>query len=336
MNTDTNQNTPNPGDKPQSKGGRERWKGKTAEEKSAIAKAAIAARWVPKAIHRGNFKDQFGFDAECYVLNDANKTAVISQSGMGRALGLAVGGTAFPRFLATKAISSLTAGAGLDVQLSQPLKFQWGTGGGEMPPATVHGFDVTLLIDLCRIITDNAEKLGSRNARVVANAHVILGASAKSGIRSLVYALAGYNPTAAEVIEAFKAYVQEEAKKYEKEFPPELYQEWHRLYNIPVLERGRSWHFKHLTINHIYYPLAKSNGKLLTLLKAAKASGGDARKKLFQFLNEVGARALRIQLGRVLEMAESSADKPAYEKKTLDRFGGQTEFVLMLPPLPQD
>jgi hypothetical protein len=39
------------------------------------------------------------------------------------------------------------------------------------------------------------------------------------------YTLAGYNPTADEVITAFKLYVQEEAKKYEPEFPNELYAE---------------------------------------------------------------------------------------------------------------
>ncbi len=54
-------------------------------------------------------------------------------------------------------------------------------------------------------------------------AQIIVSASAKNGIRQLVYALAGYNPTAEEVITAFKLYVQEEAKKYEPEFPNELY-----------------------------------------------------------------------------------------------------------------
>ena len=44
------------------------------------------------------------------------------------------------------------------------------------------------------------------------------------------------------------------------------------------------------------------------------------------FLNEIGARALRMQLGRVLEMAESSPDRLAYEKKIVDRFGGQPEL----------
>lgn len=128
--------------------------------------------------------------------------------------------------------------------------------------------------------------------------------------------------------------MQEEAKKYEPEFPNELYREWYRLYDIPVLSRGKPWHFKYLTVNHICHPLAESNGKLLELLRAVKAKGGDQKAKLFQFLNKIGARALRIQLGRVLEMAESSPDKAAYERKIVERFGGQKEFEFIIPPPP--
>jgi hypothetical protein len=81
----------------------------------------------------------------------------------------------------------------------------------------------------------------------------------------------------------------------------------------------------------VYYPLAKSSGRILELLRALKAKDGDRSKKLFQFLNEIGARALRIQLGRVLEMAESSSDKFVYENKIAERFGGQKELELIVP-----
>jgi hypothetical protein len=140
-------------------------------------------------------------------------------------------------------------------------------------------------------------------------------------------------PTAEEVITAFKLYVQEEARKYEPEFPPELYAEWYRLYDIPELARGKPWHFKYLTVNHIYYPLAQSSGKILALLKAHKARGGDRAKKLFQFLNEIGARALGRHLGRVLEMAESSTDRWEYEGKVAQRFGfeQQLELPMLMP-----
>jgi hypothetical protein len=101
-----------------------------------------------------------------------------------------------------------------------------------------------------------------------------------------------------------------------------------------VPPRGKPWHFKHLTVRHIYHPLAQSSGKIYALLKALKAKDGDRAKKLFQFLNAIGARALRIHLGRVLEMAEASPDKLSYERRIVQRFGGQQELDLVVPPAP--
>ena len=325
-------------DKPSSapigrKGGIARREKLTKEQLSAIARkgglAKSAKGKVPVAIRRGNFREDFGFDVECYVLDDASKTAVISQRGMGIALGLGEGGSRFPNFIKGKVISSYL-GHELLRKLEKPLIFQAPTSGTNTPqPAVpIHGYDVTNLIDVCKavIAAHGAGKLRSDQANFARQAQVIMSASAKAGIKGLVYALTGYDATREEIIQAFKAYVQEEAKKYEQEFPPELYEQWHRLYEIPVLERGRSWHFKHLTVRHIYFPLAKSNGKILELMRALKAGGGDRKKKLFQFLNELGARALRMQIGRVLEMTESSAVKAQYEARIIERFGGQQEL----------
>jgi hypothetical protein len=114
-----------------------------------------------------------------------------------------------------------------------------------------------------------------------------------------------------------------------------LYLQWYRLYDIPVPERGKPWQFKYLTVNHICYPPARRRGKILTLLRAHRAQAGDRAKELFQFLNGIGARALRMHLGRVLEMAESSPDKAAYEQKINERFGMEQQRDLPIPtPLP--
>ncbi len=308
------------------------------DRRAEIAKKAAEARWGKhtRAIHRGSFKEEFGIDVDCYVLDDAQKTAVMSQRGMAQALGLAPGsGGRLPSFIQSETIAPFV-GRELKEKLENPIIFQGIAAVASGPsPGTVHGYDATILIDVCKAVID-AESSGKlkqkRYAKVAKQAHIIIGASAKAGIKGLVYALAGYNPTAEEVISAFKLYVQEEAKKYEPEFPNELYMQWYRLYGIPVPERGKPWHFKYLTVNHIYHPLAQSSGKLLALLKAHKANGGDRAKKLFQFLNEIGARALRMHLGRVLEMAESSPDRYTYERKIAQRFGGQQELELIVTP----
>ncbi len=308
-----------------SKGGIARREALSKEQRQAIAKKAATTRWGAKATHKGSFEEYFGVDVDCYVLDDENRTPVISQRGMGQALGFAPSGSALKTLFATRAMVE-AGGSEILEKLENPIKFQWGTGGSNSPPpSVVYGFDATMLIDVCNTIIA-AEAHGLRRPKVARQARIILTASAKSGIQRLVYSLAGYNPTTEEVINAFKLYVLEEAKKYEPEFPNELYLQWHRLYQLDVPERGKPWQFKYLTVNHVYYPLAKSNGKLLVLLRALKAQGGQRQKKLFQFLNDIGARALRMQLGRILEMAESAKDRAAYEKRFNDRFGDQREL----------
>jgi hypothetical protein len=312
----------------QSKGGKARDKALTDEQKTEIARKGAAARWADRPIqvsHKGSFKDEFGIDVDCYVLNDATKTAVISQRGMGEAIGLSAGGSKLHRFLASKSIAQFV-GPELAQKVSNPLIFQRGSGGPEQPPSIVHGYDVTILIEICGVIIE-AEAAGKlNNANVLKQARIIQSAAAKLGIRDLVYALAGYSPTTQEVISAFKMFVREEARKYEKEFPPELYDQWQRLYQIQMPERGKPWQFMHLTINHIYHPLAKSNGRITQLLRALKSAGGNRQKKLFQFLSDIGTRALRFQLGRVTEMAESSPDFLTYEHRFSERFGEQQAF----------
>lgn len=324
-----------------SKGGEARADKLSADRRSEIARAAGEARWLKagkaptlKAIHSGNFLNDFGIDVDCYVLDDTAKTPVISQRGMAQALGLSKRGDRLPVFVSSKTMAGYI-GRELREKLTNPIIFQRQAAAVDNPISRkAHGYDATILADLWQAIIaarQDGKLKGSRYDKMVNHAQIVLGASVKAGIKGLVYALSGYSPSTEEVIEAFKVYVQEEAKKYESEFPPELYKQWHNLYEIPVLSRGKPWQFKHLTVRHVYYPLAQSNGKIFQLLKALKSKDGDRQKKLFQFLNDIGARALRIQLGRILEMAESSQNRTEYEKKVVQRFGGQQELELAIP-----
>ncbi len=313
------------------KGGEARAKNLSAERRSEIARAAVEARWakagkepMPRATHKGSFKEEFGTDVDCYVLDDERKTAVISQTGMGQALGLSSRGNAFPRFLASKAMTGFI-GAQLSQKITQPLRFQWGMGGALIP---VHGFDATLLIDVCKAIAaaESEGKLNRQQVHVAKQAHIILGASAKAGIQGLVYALAGYDATKEEVIAAFKFYVQEEARDYEKEFPPQLYEEWYRLYDLPKPERNRPWKFMHLTVDQVYKPLARSNGKILELTRIQRQSNNARWKRLHQFLSEIGVKALRTHLGQLLGIARISKTKDQYERFVQQLFGIQYEM----------
>ncbi len=309
-------------DKNKAKGGIARAAALSPEKKSAIAKKAAAARWGYQATHKGSFKEEFGIDVECYVIDDEQKTAVISQRGMGLALGLSEGGSRLPRFVSGKVISNYI-GPELKGKLENPLIFQSKVPGRNLK---VHGYDVTILIDLCKSIL-NAQQSGVKISESVSKqAQIVINASAKAGIQGLVYALSGYDRTKEEIITAFKTFVQDEAREYEKEFPNQLYEEWYRLYKLPRPERNKPWKFMHLTINQVYYPLAKSSGKILEMVKIQKSKGEDKKKRLFQFLSEVGVKALRQQVGTLLGIALVSKDQAQYEKHVNDIFGDQKEM----------
>jgi hypothetical protein len=317
------------------KGGEARASKLSAERRSEIARAAIQARWekagktpAPQATHKGNFKEDFGIDVDCYVLNDDAKTAVISQRGMGAALRLGEGGRSLPRFVAGKTVSEALGGELLE-KLNNPLIFKGPPVGGNMPPmGPIYGYDVTILIDVCKALVkaESEGKLLRSQNNIAKQAHVILGASAKAGIKGLVYALAGYDATKEEVIAAFKLYVQEEARDYEREFPEQLYEEWYRLYQIPRPEKNRPWKFKHLTVDQVYKPLAKSSGKILRLTQEQRENSKARWKKLHQFLSEIGVKALRNQLGQLLGIARISKSRNEYEGHFKMLFGDQLEM----------
>lgn len=304
-----------------------RAKALSPERRREIAQNAAVARWGLIATHKGNFMADFGIDVDCYVLNDEQKTAVISQRGMAAAIGLSERGSSFIRFTDSKLMAQY-GGAQLHDKIQKPIKFQWGTGGAQQPPTRINGYDVTILVDVCKAIlaAEAAMSLSPQQVHLAIQARIILNASAKAGIKGLVYALSGYDATREEVIYAFKGYVRDEAREYEKEFPNQLYAEWYRLYRLPKPERNKPWKFRHLTVNHVYTPLARSNGKILELTRAQKAKSVARWKKLHQFLSEIGVKALRTHLGQLLGIAQVSGSEEEYERYVNKIFGQQLDL----------
>jgi len=91
----------------------------------------------------------------------------------------------------------------------------------------------------------------------------------------------------------------------------------------PKPERNKPWKFKHLTVDQVYRPLAKSNGKILELTKAQRDNSSVRHKRLHQFLSEIGVKALRTQLGQLLGIARISKSKQQYESYFQRLFGEQ-------------
>lgn len=303
----------------------------TPERRSEIARHAANVKHsknkIPVAIRKGNFKEDFGFDVDCYVIDNDEKTALISGRGMAAALALGnAAGSRFSRFINYQYIQNHISDE-LREKLNNPIVFNRNI-NSSASEQIAYGYDVTILIDLCNVILA-AKNAGEKfSEKVAQQAQIIISASAKLGIQELVYKLAGFDSTKEQIISAFKRFVNEEAKKYEKIFPSELYIQWARIYELEIPNRGFPWEFKRLTIQHIYYPLAQSKGHLLELLRQSKEKNGKRHTKLHQFLNEVGTYALIGQLHRVLEIAEDSKTKVEYEERIERRFGHQLRLPL--------
>ena len=312
-------------------GGAKRAKALAPDRRAEIARDAANARWgkAVRASHKGNFLADFGVDVDCYVLDDATKTAVISQRGMGQAIGFSRRGSQLMVFVNSKTMEDYI-GRDLREKIENPIIFQPpGAAAANPVTARANGYDATILIDICKAIGNakaDGKLSGGRYDKMIEQAQIIINASAKNGIRQLVYALAGYNPTAEEVIAAFKLYVQEEAREYEKEFPDQLYAEWYRLYKLPKPQKNKPWKFKHLTVEHVYEPLAKSNGRVYQLTQALRTASNERWKRLHQFLSEIGVKALRTQLGQTLGIAQVSDTAEQYEANIQRVFGGQGDL----------
>src|ERR1700736_6657706 len=135
-------------------GGAKRAKALAPERRAEIARGAAQARWgkVVTASHKGNFLADFGIDVDCYVLDDSNKTAVISQRGMGQAIGFSRRGSRLTVFVNSKTMEDYI-GRDLREKLENPVVFQ-PPGAAAASPVTsrANGYDAAILIDICNAI----------------------------------------------------------------------------------------------------------------------------------------------------------------------------------------
>jgi hypothetical protein len=52
---------------------------------------------------------------------------------------------------------------------------------------------------------------------------------------------------------------------------------YYRLYKLPKAQKNKPWKFKHLTVEHVYEPLAKSNGKIFLPKRCVRPAMRDGK-----------------------------------------------------------
>lgn len=299
------------------RGGRARAEILTAEQRSAIAKRAAAARWaddMSEAVCGSPDQPLIigDIEIECYVLND--DTRVLTQAGFLEALGRhrkanvrrEGAGAPVPAILQGKSIAPFITDEVRE--RAKPITFRLPTGG------RARGYNAQLLPDICDIYLQARERgvLPRNQEHVAKQAEILVRGLARVGIIALVDEATGYQElrTRDALARILETYIDKELQAWVQTFPPDFYREMFRLRGLDYSPDSvkRPQYFGHLTNNVVYGRLAP--GVLDELKKVTPRNEKGLRKhKYFQRLTaNVGYPKLREHLGSVTTLMKLSSD----------------------------
>lgn len=300
------------------KGGVARAEVLSPTDRSEIAKKAAQARWSisgpPKAEHTGELKIG-DLLIPCAVLPDG--TRVLSQRGVGRALGRSFGGRSWPKagddgdggvpFYLNVGVLKTYISNDLLALLNQPALYRHGKGGG-----VARGLIATALPQVCNVWLKAREdgKLSDAQLPVAQRAELIMRGLAEVGIVALVDEATGYQDVRDRnaLQEILNVFLRKELAAWAKRFPDEFYQQifrlrgWARKSGNPT---SRPQIVAHYTKDVVYSRLAP--GIVDELERRNPIEKGHRRGKHHQWLTEdVGHPALAQHLYAVITLMRVS------------------------------
>lgn len=312
-----------------SKGGIARAKSLSPEERTDIAKRAAAARWglpedrglLPEANSQGVLPIG-DIKVDCYVLKDGRR--LIHKRAMARALGLkSEGGNALMKTLGGKTLSPLMPASVRD-KIDNPIVFTPLSGD----PA--HGYEATVLIDLCDALIDAEPELLPSQKFLARQAEIIIRAAAKVGIVALIDEATGFiaDKRREEYREIWQECIRDEARKWEaREFPDDLFDIFYKTYGLKRTNPDTTQHpkfFAKLIRKYIYEPLLNSNGAILEILDEKNPvvyANGGRRYKMWQFLtDEIGLPAIRAQIWQFVGIGKGAKNKHQLTSRFYESF----------------
>jgi len=317
-----------------SKGGRARAKALTPEQRQAIARVAVEARWrragklteLPLATHGSADRPlRIGeLEIPCYVLSDGRR--VLVQRGMLSSLDMKQGtagrggGDRLAKFVATKSISPFVSNELADM-IRNPIRFQPPTGG------VAYGYEATFLADLCDSVlaARKAGKLHYQQEHIAEQCEILVRSFARVGIIALVDEATGYQEDRARnaLAKILEAFIAKGLRKWVSTFPVDYYKELFRLRgwkfpDLPSDQRKRPILVGKITNDVVYDRLAPFVRQELNRI-TPRDEKGRLKHKLFQRLTEdVGHPKLREHLASVTSLMKA-ADTWEHFKRMLDR-----------------
>lgn len=195
------------------------------------------------------------------------------------------GGNAFLRTMSRQGIRSVLDPKTLE-KIENPIVFKLPRGD------SAHGYEAAVLIEVCDALIQarNENKLGPKQGFLAKQAEIIVRSAAKVGIIALVDEATGFTDKLKdEYKRLFDAFIQDEVRQWEKEFPDKFFDMIYRVYGLKRQKPDSTRHpkfFAGFIRKYVYFPLANSCGAVLEGLEEKNpvvyAKGG-RRYKLFTF-----------------------------------------------------
>jgi hypothetical protein len=328
------------------KGGHARAEALSPEEKKEIAQKAAKARWDDsiEIAKRAGTIEIGDISIPCAVL--ADNTRVLSERAITKAFGGKRGGSHWrrlkenpdgaylPIFLSAKNIKPYINNE-LSESLGRRRLYRTKKGG-----AAAYGIEASLLPKICNVylnMRDVENALTVSQVPFSVQADIIMRGLAEVGIVALVDEATGYieEKRKQEYRELFQAFIREQVREYEKEFPRQFTDNLYRFYELEPSSHGKHpQFFGKLTRKYIYEPLANSKGAILEMLDEKNpvvSERGGRKYKMFQFLEDtIGLPSFRAHLWQVVGIMNSSRNKAEFDRafnRAFPRSGTQLDWL---------
>jgi hypothetical protein len=325
------------------KGGYARAQKLSPDERKEIAKKAAETRWqLPQATHVGEIQIGDSRPLPCAVLTDGRR--VLSERGVGRALGKGFGGKDFrssdgagrlPFYLTAKNLNPFISDD-LMMLVTKPIVYKEPRSGGR--PA--HGVEATALPKVCDVWLKarDAGVLTPSQQAIAVKADILMRGLAHTGIIALVDEATGYQEVRDRnaLQQILDRFIGKELAKWVRTFPDEFYGNVFRLkgWKFDPGSTKRPMMMAKLTADLVYSRLAPGVLEELRRL-SPKDEHGRRRNKLFQWLTpDIGHPALRDHMSGVIFLAKANDNWDVFYR-ALNRAAPQFGKTLLLP-LPDE
>ena len=304
-----------------SKGGRARASRLTPAERSLAAREAAEVRWGTKiadATHEGVLIIG-DIRIDCAVLDDADKTRVLSQGTVLQALSRA---TSMGRRQVTQGRPPFLSAANLQPYITRELMDLYEPIRYRQPGGTARssGYRAEILPMVCEVYLDarNAGVLQKSQKDAAMAAETLIRGLARVGIIALVDEATGYQEVRArqELQKILEAYVRAEFRPWVQTFPDEFFREIYRLHGWEFRPgtSKRTPHVGKLIKHYVYEQLPPGVLAELERVNPKNQNGNRPRKHHQHLTPETGNAHLDKQISTVITLMRISRNRYEFEE----------------------